>query len=127
MIRNYKTHRHHRQRGAALLICLVLLVFLGTLSGTEFKTVLADRREARTELIRQQVRMLQQDGLRRAELRRQIEPEFSGETIELKGKSGGVFRLKTVYNAEKKTFGVEAVFQSETGKTVYAQETEHNN
>jgi Tfp pilus assembly protein PilX len=115
----------NRQRGAALIICLVLLVFLGTLSSVVIKTVLDDRREARTELFRQQVRILQQDGLRRAEIRRQTEPDFAGETIELKAADNpGVFRLKSIYNEETKTFGVETVFQDKAGKTVFAQKTE---
>ncbi|GHT40216.1 hypothetical protein FACS189443_0240 [Planctomycetales bacterium] len=126
MIRNDQIYRQNKQRGAALLICLVLIVFLGTLSGIVIKTVLDDRREARTELIQQQARILQRDGLRRAEVRQQTEPDFSGETIELNAatNSPGLFRLTTVYNGETKTFGIEVVFQNKAGKTVFAQKTE---
>lgn len=121
MATKQKRSTSERRRGAAVIACLVLIVFLGTLSGIVVKTVLADRRETRMELVRRQAQMLLRDGLDRAETGRKIDPEFSGETLEpiaWPALPSGYFRLTSVYNEEKKAFDVVVLFLDTNGKTL---------
>lgn len=110
-----------------MIICFVLLFFLTTLSGIVVKTILDDRREVRTELIRQQVQVLLQDALRRAESLRKVDSAFSGETVELQSPppaTPGLYILTSVYNEDKKVFGIEVRFQDRIGKTVVARNSD---
>lgn len=114
----------HRRRGAALMICLVLIVFFATLSGIVIKTVLDDRREARTESIRQQVRFLLQDGLHRAETLRDADPDFSGDAVEIPSEHPaipGVYTLTSVYDGDRKAFRIDVKFQDRVGSTIIAR------
>lgn len=119
--------KRKQRQGAAMIVCLVLLVFLGTLSGVVIKTVLDDRREARTELIRQQIQILLTDGQDRANRQRRLVADFSGETLEFQAKKTnppGVFRIKSVFNDERKTFDLEVAFLDENEKTIIARKSE---
>lgn len=110
-----------------MIICLVLLVFLGTLSGIVIKTVLNDRGEARMELIRNQARIFLEDGLHRAEILRKADANFSGETLELfacQTNPPGSFRLTSVYKEDKNAFDIEVLFLDENKKTILARRNE---
>jgi len=71
------------RRGAALIIALVLLAFLGIIAGTVLPRIYQDRQESRKELLRIQSRQLLDDAFRNAEVKRQADSDFSGETFSL--------------------------------------------
>lgn len=119
--------KRKQRRGAAIIICLVLIVFLATLSGIVIKTVLDDRREARTESIRQQVQFLLQDGLHRSEMLRKAQSGFSGETVEIPSEHPaipGSYVLTSVYDEDRNTFRVDVRFQDRAGNTIVARKVE---
>ncbi len=126
MKRRYYPYPKQR-RGAAVIICLVLIVFLATLSGVVIKTVLDDRREARTESIRRQVQLLLQDGLARAEMLRNASPAFSGDTIEIPSEPpamAGLYVLTNVYDEDRKAFRIDVRFRDQAGNTIVARTLE---
>lgn len=119
--------KRKQRRGTAMIICLVLIVFLATLSGIVIKTVLDDRREARTESIRQQVQFFLQDGLHRAEMLRKAQPDFLGETVEISSDHPaipGSYVLTSVYDEDRNTFRIGIQFQDRVGNTIVARKLE---
>lgn len=113
--------KRKQRRAAAMILCLVLIVFLTALSGIVIKTVLDDRRESRTEMLRQQARLLLQDGLHRAEMRRKAEPEFSGETLEIPSESStntGTYILTSVYDGDDQAFRIDVRFRDRVGNII---------
>jgi len=73
----------HNRHGAALIIALVLLTFLGIVAGMVLPQIVRVRQESKTDLLRAQAQQLLDDALRRAEEKREAIPEFSGETLTL--------------------------------------------
>ena len=102
------------RRGAALMVALVLIAFIGVVASTTLARILRDRQEVRMDLVRQQARRLLDDAIRSAETQRTSDSEFSGETLVLGADRQpvvGTFQVITKYqggrfNAEVKYWGV---------------------
>jgi type II secretory pathway component PulK len=107
------------RRGAALIIALVLLAVLATIASTVLIQILRDRQELRQDLLRQQVGRLLDDAIRNAEVRREADSEFSGETITLTPDQhpfDGTFRVTTQYENDRFVAVVE--YRNEKGKMI---------
>ena len=115
------THKHPpNRRGATLIITLVLLACLAIVAGVVLPQILRDRQESRMELVRTQSRQLLDDALRNAEVKRNIDPEFSGETFVLGPDSQpfpGTFQVTTRF--ENDAFIAEVEYRSEQGQIIY--------
>ena len=108
------------RRGAALIIALVLLVFIGAIASAALPQILRDRQEVRMEWVRQQAQLLLGDALLSAETQRQSDPDFSGETFSLGPdyqSFGGTFHVTTKYQEDQFTATVE--YCNAKGKTLY--------
>ena len=105
--------------GAALIIVLVLLAFIGVIASVTLPQILRNRQEARTELARQQAQWLLDDALRAAEAKRQADSEFSGDTM-LFGPDHqpfpGTFQVMTQYQDDR--FGAQVEYHDEKGRTL---------
>jgi len=119
---------HPPRRGAALLIALVLLAFIGAIASITLPQLLRDRQDIRMELVRQQTQWLLDDALRRAEAKRRSDSEFSGDTVSLgSGSLGsghqpfeGSFQVTTTYNNDR--FHAEVEYSDSKGKTRHRAE-----
>jgi type II secretory pathway pseudopilin PulG len=121
ILQRYKSKR----RGAALIIALVLLAFLGIVTGTVLTQIIRDRQEARTELIRIQSQQLLRDALRIAEAKRQSDPVFSGETWTLGPDCQpfpGTFQVAT--RLENNALVVEVEYRNAQEKLLYTTKKE---
>ena len=108
-----------KRRGAALLITLVLLAFIGTVVAVTLPQILRDRQEVRKGLIRQQALYLLDDAFRSAGMQRQSDSEFSGETFTLgldHQPFGGEFQVTTKYQDDH--FAVEIEYHDGKGKMI---------
>ncbi|MCL2710754.1 MAG: hypothetical protein FWE95_07725 [Planctomycetaceae bacterium] len=108
-------------RGAALIIVIVLLACLALVAGAVLPQILRERHESRQDLIRVQSRQLLDDALHNAEAKRRADPEFSGVTFVLDSENqpfSGVFQVTTTFVNEAFTGKVE--YQNKEGKIIYA-------
>jgi type II secretory pathway component PulK len=109
------------RRGAALVVALVLIAFIGIVASTTLPQILRDRQEARMELVRQQAQRLSDDALHKAEAKRQTDSGFSGETITLGPDQQpflGTFQVTTNYRNDR--FETKIEYRNEKGKTLYS-------
>jgi len=90
--------------GAALIIVLVLLAVIAVIASTALTQILRNRQETQKDLIRRQADLLIEDALRNAEVRREADSVFSGETITLGPEQQpftGTFRVTTRYQDDR--------------------------
>jgi len=115
------THKHPpNRRGATLIITLVLLACLAIVAGVVLPQILRDRQESRMELVRTQSQQLLDDALRIASAKRNVDPEFVGETFVLESDSQpfpGTFQVTT--RIENETFVAEVEYRNEQGQIIY--------
>ena len=107
------------RRGAALIIVLVLLAFIGVIASLTLPQILRDRQTVRMELVRQQVQYLLDDAFRRAEAQRQSDSEFSGGTFVLGSDHqpfDGTFQVATNYQDDR--LNVEVEYRNGKGKVL---------
>ena len=110
----------NRRRGAALIIALVLLAVIAIIASTALTQIVRNRQEVQRNLIRQQADLLLRDALRTAEVQRQTDIEFSGETITLPSEQqpfGGTYQVTTQYQNDRFTADVE--YRNQQDKVIY--------
>jgi len=115
MYRNNRT-----RRGAALVVALVLLAFLGIIASVALPQILRDRQEGRMELVREQTERLLDDVLRKSEAQRKSDPEFSGEILTLGPDCQpfpGTFLVTTKY--QDGAFAAEVEYRNNKEKLLY--------
>ena len=108
------------RRGAALLVAIVLLAVLGLVAATTLPQLLRDRQESRMSLVREQAERLRDDALRKSEVQRESDSEFSGETLELgpdQQPFPGTFQVTTTFQNDR--FVAEVEYRNNKGKTLY--------
>jgi type II secretory pathway component PulJ len=101
------------------MIALVLLAVIAAVSSLVLVQILRDRQEARVELIRRQVNLLSEDALRHAEAQREVNPDFSGETVTFgpdQQPFGGTFKAATQYKDGH--FVADVEYSGENGKII---------
>ena len=119
MIYEEKTTNMRPRRGAALIVAIALLAVLGIIAGMTLPQIYRDRQEARQELLRIQSQQLLDDALRIAEAKREVDAEFSGETLTLTSDQQpfpGTFRVTTRYAND--AFGGEVEYRDENGRVL---------
>jgi len=108
----------HR-RGAALIVALVLLTVFGLIAGMVLPQIVRSRQAMRMDLVRIQSRQLLDDALRRAEVQRESDPEFSGETLTLGREAQpfpGTFQVTT--RLVENSFAGEVVYRDGSDRTL---------
>ena len=119
----YKKQENSPKRcGAALMIVIVLLAFLGIISGMALPQILRDRQESQRDLVQVQSRQLSDDAIRSAEAKREADPEFSGETLTLGPDSQpylGTFQVTS--RLDDNAFVAEVEYRDENGRIVITQ------
>jgi len=114
-----------KRRGAALIVALVLIAFLGIVAGTLLPQILRDRQESRQDLLRVQSQQLLEDALHRAEEKRKSEPAFSGETLTLgpdRQPYPGTFQISI--RLDDDSFVAHVEYHNAKGKMVYTTQRE---
>lgn len=121
MLTSYPNHLN--RRGAALIIALVLLAILGIVAGVVLPQVIRAKHEMWLDSVRTQSRQLLDDALRNADVKRQSESAFSGETLTLGSDVqpfSGTFQVTT--RLENDVFAANVEYRDEQGKLIYSTE-----